>query len=109
VELCTPVLCRPSCNPFMEYPLEDSEILHSGEGGDVERWLEPQNNSLVFVIACVVLSFAFYISYLYSCSSCLVPLLVFHSSLSLSVYTHLNKEAIEHLNLLSRGINEEKF
>jgi len=23
--------------------LEDSEILHSGEGGDIEQWLEPRN------------------------------------------------------------------
>ena len=44
----------------MEDPLDDSEILHSGEGGDVERWLEPQNNSFVFVIACVLLSIAFH-------------------------------------------------
>ena len=47
MELCTPVLCRPNCNPFVEDPLEDSEILHSGEGGDVERWLEPQNKSFM--------------------------------------------------------------
>ena len=45
MELCTPVLCRPSCNffrkdPLVKNPLEDSEIFHSGEGGDVERWLE---------------------------------------------------------------------
>ena len=59
MELCTPVLCRPSCNPFVEDPLEDSEILHSGEGGDVERWLEPQNKFLVFAIACVLLLYCF--------------------------------------------------
>jgi len=41
----------------VEDPLEDSE------GGDVERWLETQNKFLVFVIACVLLSIAFYISY----------------------------------------------
>jgi len=29
----------------------DSEILHSGEGRDVEQWLEPRNKSLLFVIA----------------------------------------------------------
>ena len=46
VELCTPILCGPSCNPFVKDPLEDSKILHNGEGRDVERWLEPRNNSL---------------------------------------------------------------
>ena len=44
----------------MKDPLEDSEILHSGEGGDVEWWLEPRNNSFVFAIACVLLSIAFH-------------------------------------------------
>ena len=43
----------------MEDPLEDSEILHSGEGGDVERWHEPGNKFFVFVFACVLLSIAF--------------------------------------------------
>ena len=45
--LCTPVLYKPSCNSFerslVEDPLEDSEILHSGEGENVEQWLEPRN------------------------------------------------------------------
>ena len=44
----------------MEDPLEDSEILHSGEGGDVERWLEPGNNSFMIAIACVLLFIAFH-------------------------------------------------
>ena len=26
------------------------ETLHGGEGGDVERWLEPRNKSFVFAI-----------------------------------------------------------
>ena len=43
----------------MKDPLEDSEILHCGEGGDVEWWLEPQNNSFVFAFVCVLLSIAF--------------------------------------------------
>ena len=68
MELCTPVLCRPSCNsfllgPFVEDPLEDSEILHSGEGKDVERWLEPGNKFLC-VCDCLCLSlycFSFFI------------------------------------------------
>ena len=72
MDLCTPVLCRPSCNPFVEDPLENSEIVHSGEGGDVERWLEPRNNSFVFVIACALLSLAFHYSYLCSSSSCIL-------------------------------------
>ena len=92
----------------MENHLGDNEILHSGEGSDVEQWLEPRNNSFVFVIPCVLLSIAFYFSYLCGCSSCLISLLAFNPSLSLSVNTHLNKEAIEHLNSLSRGIKEEK-
>ena len=72
MELCTPVLCIPSCNPFVEDTLEDSEILHSGEDGDVERWLKPQNNFFVFVIAWVLLSITFHYSYLCNCSSCIL-------------------------------------
>ena len=91
----------------MKDPLEDSEILHSGEGGDVDRWLESRNNFFVFAIAFVLLSIIFTIH------TCVVVILyfiiIFIPSLSLSVYTHLNKEAIEHLNSLSRGIKEEKF
>ena len=107
MELCTPILCRPSCNLFVEDPLEDSEILHSGEGGDVERWLKPRHKFFVFAIAYVLLSIAFHYSYLYGCSSCILLLFSFHPSLSLSVYTHFNKEAIEHLNLLFIGNKEE--
>jgi len=29
----------------MEDPIVDSEILHGGEGGDIERWLELRNKS----------------------------------------------------------------
>ena len=43
----------------MEDPLEDSEILHSDEGGDVERCLESRNNFFMFAFACVLLSIAF--------------------------------------------------
>ena len=46
-------LGRLSCNLFVEDPLEDSEIFHSGEGGDIERWLEPRNKSFVFAIVCL--------------------------------------------------------
>jgi len=73
VELCILVLCRPSCNSFgkgsfVKDSIEDSEIFHNGEGRDVEQWLESQNNSFVFAIACVLLSIAFYFSYLCGCS-----------------------------------------
>ena len=83
MELCTPVLYKPSYNffmygPLVEDPLEDSEILHSGEGGYIERWLEPQNKFFVFVIACVLLFIAFHYSYLCGCSSCILLLLSFH-------------------------------
>ena len=85
------------------------ETLHDGEGGDVERWLEPRNKSFVFAFACVLLSIAFYFSYLCGYSSYLISLFAFHTSLSLSVNTHLSEEATEHLNSLFRGIKEEKF
>jgi len=32
---------------LVEGSIVDWEILHGGEGGDVEQWLEPQNNLLV--------------------------------------------------------------
>jgi len=35
----------------MKDPIVDSEIFHSGEGGDVEQWLKPQNKSFLFAIA----------------------------------------------------------
>ena len=69
---------RPSCNPFVEDPLEDSEIFHSGESENVERWFKPRNKSLVFVITCVLLSIAFHYLYLCGCSSCILLLLSFH-------------------------------
>jgi len=56
----------------VEDPLEGSEILHSGEGEDVELWLEPQNNSFVFAIICILLSIAFHYSYLCSSPSCIL-------------------------------------
>jgi len=56
----------------VEDPLEDSEILHSGEGGDIEWWLESRNNSFVSAIVCVLLSIAFHFSYLCNCSSCIL-------------------------------------
>jgi len=59
----------------------DSEILHGVEGGYVEQSLEPRNKSFLFAIALLSLFF-----YLFS----------IHSFLSIN--THLNKMAIEHLN-----------
>ena len=64
---------------------------------------------LYFAFACVLLSITFYFSYLCGCSSSLTSLLAYHPSFSLLVNTHLNKEGIEHINLLFRGIKEEKF
>jgi len=46
------------------------EILHSGEGGDVEQWLEPRNKSLVFAIDFFLL---FIVLLSYTCDiTCLV-------------------------------------
>ena len=64
----------------------NSEILHGGEGGDIERWLESRNK---LVCDC-------FIAYIY--------LFIIYSFLSIN--THLNKIAIEHLNFYleeSRG------
>ena len=59
----------------MEDPLVDSEILHSGEGGDVERWLEPRNKSFVFAIDFLLLFIAlhFYLVIYLVCTSLLHP------------------------------------
>jgi len=38
----------------------DSEILHGGEGGDVERWLKSRNKFFMFVIACLLNSISFF-------------------------------------------------
>ena len=63
----------------MEDPIVDSEILHGGEDGDVEQWLESRNIS-------------FYLRLPY----CLY-LLVSYSFIFVN-NTHLNKITIEHLN-----------
>ena len=55
----------------MKDPLVDSKIIHSGEGGDVERWLESRNSLylrllvscslFLFIIdTCVVVHLAYY-------------------------------------------------
>ena len=46
MEFGTPVFGRP-CN---RSSVDIVKTLHGGEGGDVERWLEPRNKSLVFAI-----------------------------------------------------------
>ena len=74
----------------MKNSLVNSEILHSGEGGDVEQWLKPQNKSFFFAIALLSL---LYLLYLYS--------------FILSIITHLNKKAIELLNSYLKESREE--
>jgi len=74
----------------VEDPLVDSEILHSGEGGDIEQWLKPQNKSFLFAIALLFL-FDLYVYY----------------SFILSIITYLNKKAIEHLNSYIEESREE--
>ena len=71
----------------MEDSIVDSEILHGGEGGDVERWLEPRNKSFYFR---------------------LIYCLLFIIHLFLSINAYLNKIAIEHLNSYIED-HEEKF
>ena len=57
----------------------DSEILHGGEGGDVEWWFKSRNES--FCLRLLIVS---------------IYLFIIHSFLSIN--THLKKIAIEHLN-----------
>ena len=66
------------------------EILHGGEGGDVELWLEPRNKSLCLRLI-----------------SCLSYLLYIHSFI-IDLYL-LQQDYIEHLKLLSREITRKKF
>ena len=70
----------------MEDPLVDSEILHSGKGGDVERWLEPRNKLLVFVIGFLIVFIAlhFYLVIPLTCTSLLLP---FHSLAFFGLYS----------------------
>jgi len=64
-EFGTPILCRPLVISFVDLV----EILHGGEGGDVERWLEPRNKFLVFTIGFLI---AFHCFIFLSCDiSCL--------------------------------------
>jgi len=43
----------------VEDPTVNSEILHGGEGRDIERWLEPRNKFFVFAIACLLISISY--------------------------------------------------
>ena len=67
-EFGTPVLCRP----LVISSVDIVEILHGGEGGDVDRWLEPRNKFLVFAIGFLLLIIASYCFTILSCdTSCL--------------------------------------
>ena len=84
------------------------EILHSGEGGDVEQWLEPR---IKFYCVCDCFPSCSLLSYILILvlTLALSSLLYSFHILVFSVYTHINKEAIKHLNSSFRGIKEEKF
>ena len=60
VEFGTPVFGRPCVISLVDIV----ETLHGGEGGDVERWLEPRNKSFVFAIDFHFASLLLYISIL---------------------------------------------
>jgi len=67
----------------VEDPLVDSEILHSGEGRDVQRWLEPRNKFFVFVIACLLISISLFVLLLLLQSlfiACITFIIALHSS-----------------------------
>jgi len=69
----------------MEDPIVDSEILHGGEGGDVERWLEPRNKFIVIVIACLLIFISLYCLHLccYSLAYSTLCLLCIHHCITL--------------------------
>jgi len=82
----------------MEVPFVDLvKILHSGEGRDVKQWLEPRNKFscvcdwFLLTLYCFTFLYLFYYLFYFSI------LHTFHL-LAFSVYTHINKEAIKHLN-----------
>ena len=54
-EFGTLVLCRP----LVISSVDIVEILHGGEGGDVERWLEPRNKFIVFAIGFLIVFHCF--------------------------------------------------
>ena len=61
LEECIGKLCTLwGCNTLVEGSIVDREILHGGEGGYVEQWLESRNkSSYLRLLSCLYL-FAFY-------------------------------------------------
>ena len=92
VEFSTPVFGRP----FVISSVDIVETLHGGEGGDVERWLEPHNKLLVFAIDFLFAPYCF--TFLTCDTTCLYFIIALISSTCFSVFTHFNKKAITHLN-----------
>ena len=81
----------------MEDSLVDSEIIHSGEGGDIKWWLEPRNKFLVFAIAFVLL----FIAYHYSC---VVVCLAYHYCFYFILHFHYRSLLISTRRQLSISI-----
>jgi len=75
-------------------PIVDSEILHGGKGGNVERWLKPRNKFFMFAIACLLISISLHCLQLYCCFTCIFYSLHYIHHSHLSVFTHLNKKTI---------------
>jgi len=54
------------------------EILHSGEGGDVEQWIEPLNKLLVFAIGFLIAFHCFtFLTYDTTCLHFIIALISF--------------------------------
>ena len=80
VEFGTPVFGRP----LVIFSVDIVETLHGGKGGDVERWLEPQNKSFVFAIDFLI---AFYCFTFLSCDISCVHFII--ASISLLAFPGL--------------------
>ena len=99
----------------MEESLVDSEIIHGGEGGDVERCLELRNKFFVFANACLLISISLLVLLLLLQSlfiACITFTIALHSSFTfvgLYLCQQEGNKAIKHLNSSSRGIKEEKL
>jgi len=87
---------RSSLDLFVTSSMDIVETLHGGKGGDVERWLEPQNISFVFAIDFLIALYCF--TFLSCDISCVHFIIASISLLAFSVFTHLNKKAITRLN-----------
>ena len=70
--------------PFVISSVDIVETLHGGEGGNVERWLEPRNKSLVFAIDFLI---AFYYFTFLSCEISCVHFII--ASISLLAFFDL--------------------